>query len=489
MNKNIEQFYLEWRSNLDNYLKGYAYDKNLKPKKTRFSFSILENYLSQLVSGKLLEENKIIILPGIRGVGKTTLLSHLYFAKDFLDSNNTDLYKNIEKLDEKIYISVDRLLSENISLQEFFAFIEKNIFGNLTVNQKKILILIDEIQYDKQWDLFLKLLFDKTKGNNNILVIATGSSAIFLNKKNKDLVRRSKTEIILPEKFTEYLYLHHDIDYDIAISKKIKSAIFSNSEALNIYQDLNKLNKSIVEKLSSIPDLEEKKEDYFLRGAFPFSAEMETKALAMERIKNMVLINIVQKDLILGGDFDAETLVKIPDTLFLLASSDEISLGNLSATLNIHLNTLNKILSSLVDAEILFEVKPYGQPYKQIKKSTKFLFTSPNLRAGLLNGFLGVDTKGKLLEDYMSSFFEKEFGGLADFFYDYAKGGADFILRFSNKKEIVIEVGFNKETTIQVEKTLLKTQNRSKYGLVIGSKKLELVDNIVKIPLNYFLLI
>ncbi len=32
-------------------------------------------------------------------------------------------------------------------------------------------------------------------------------------------------------------------------------------------------------------------------------------------------------------------------------------------------------------------------------------------------------------------------------------------------------------------------QNRAKYGIVIGSKELELVNNIVKIPLNYFLLI
>ena len=203
----------------------------------------------------------------------------------------------------------------------------------------------------------------------------------------------------------------------------------------------------------------------------------------------MMLINIVQRDLILSGDFDAETLVKIPDTLFLLSNSDEISTGNLANTLGAHSNTINKILSSLVDTEILFEVKPYGQPYKQIRKSAKFLFISPNLRAGLLNGFIGSNLRGKLLEDYMSLIFEKEFRGSAEFYYDYGKGGADFVMRFLDKTEIVIEVGFGKEETSQVEKTMAKTENRGKYGLVIGSKELELVDNkIVKLPLNYFLL-
>ena len=73
--------------------------------------------------------------------------------------------------------------------------------------------------------------------------------------------------------------------------------------------------------------------------------------------------------------------------------------------------------------------------------------------------------------------------------FDYAKGGADFVLRFFDKSEIVIEVGFGKEEVKQVEKTMLKTKDRAKYGLVVGSKNLELVDNkIVKIPLNYFLL-
>ena len=72
--------------------------------------------------------------------------------------------------------------------------------------------------------------------------------------------------------------------------------------------------------------------------------------------------------------------------------------------------------------------------------------------------------------------------------YDKAEGGADFVLTLNDRSNIVIEVGFNKEKTIQVEKTMKKVKSR--YGLVIGSNNLELVNNtIVKIPLKFFMLI
>ncbi len=488
MNKKVEQFYIEWTANLENYLSGYVFnDKQLK--KTRYPYLTLQKHLTDLLNGTLTEERKIIILPGIRGVGKTTLLSQLYFFEKFLPASHQHLKLNFKALDHRFYISVDRLIAENISLNDFIQYLEDVVWGNLSGGNKKILFLIDEIQYDEHWDLFLKLLFDKIKGNNNILIVATGSSAIFLNQKNKDLVRRSKVERILPEKFTEYLMLHHDVFPQKGLTQALRDALFNSADAKEVFAKINSQKPSIVNKLSSIKDLQQHKKDYFLRGAFPFSAEMKSVSQALERIKNMVLVNIIQRDLILSGDFDAETLVKIPDVLFLLANSDEVSTGHLADTLKLHSNTINKILKSLVDAEMLYEIKPYGQPYAQIKKSHKYLFISSAIRSGLLDGIFSSGNKGKLLEDYMALVFAKELYGKAKVFYDYSKGGADFIVRFNDGLEVVIEVGFGKNDIAQVEKTLKKTNGRAKYGLVIGGDALELAnENIVKIPLNYFLL-
>jgi DNA-binding Lrp family transcriptional regulator len=309
-----------------------------------------------------------------------------------------------------------------------------------------------------------------------------------LNQKNKDLVRRTITERILPEKFNEYLKLHQDIFPEKKLSVDLYNIIFNSKNAEEVFEGISAYRPKIINKLSEISNLREVKKDYFLRGSFPFSAKIDTQSLAMERIKNMILINIVQKDLIISGDFDAETLVRIPDLLFLLANSDEISVGKLASILSFSPNTANKILDSLVKAEIIFELKPYGQPYVQVRKSSKFLFMSSNIRAGLLNGFISREIKGKFLEDYMALIFEKEFKDKGIVLFDYAKGGADFVLRFFDKSEIVIEVGLGKETVKQVNRTLIKTKGRGKYGLIIGSGELELQDNIVKIPLDYFLL-
>ncbi|MCD8563594.1 MAG: AAA family ATPase [Candidatus Pacebacteria bacterium] len=489
MNKNIEKFYIEWKSNLDQYLKSYFQTPEGKKRKTRSSYLMLQKYVNKLISGELPEEEKIIILPGIRGVGKTTLLSQLYFFE--INKPVNHLSKDINTtVDERIYISVDRLLSEDISLGEFIDYLEKNVWGNLLQNKKKILLLIDEIQYDPKWDLFLKLLFDKTKGNKNILVIATGSSAIFLNQKNKDLVRRSKTERVLPTKFCEYLTLHKDIFPEKDLSKNLARAIFHSKNAQEVFDKIKQLQSVIIKKLSTITNLNDLKKDYFYRGSFPFSAEMINESEALERIKAMILINIVQRDLILLNDFNAETLVKIPNVLFLLANSDEISIKKLSETIDLAPLTLNKILSALTDAEILYELKAYGQPYKQVKKSGKYLFMSPNIRIGLLSGVIGVDIKGKILEDYLALLFSKELYGQVDAYYDYGSGGADFIVRFKDNTEIVFEIGFSKNEINQVQTTMKKTKGRAKYGIVFGSDSLELSeDSIVKIPLDYLLLL
>ena len=158
MNKKLEQFYIEWKANLEDYLKGYAFSKSGVKMKTRFAFLTLEKYFNKFINDDLSEDEKIIILPGVRGVGKTTLLSQLYFFNDFISNKHCKVKNNIKKVDYKIYISADRLLVENISLKEFFDFLEKDVLGNFL--DKKILLLIDEIQYDQRWSLFLILIFD-----------------------------------------------------------------------------------------------------------------------------------------------------------------------------------------------------------------------------------------------------------------------------------------------------------------------------------------
>ena len=488
--KNIEKFYINWKSGLDAFLSGYIYDTAENLNRTRFAYLRLQYYLTQLLNDSLEDINKIVLLPGIRGVGKTTLLAQLYYFEKYISPTKSSVLAiNAKKLNHRVYISADKLFMEGISLNDYFKFLENNIFGNFSSVNEKILILIDEIQYDEKWSLFLKLLHDKIKGHKNILIIVTGSSALSLNQKNTDLIRRSTTEKIFPLKFTDYLLLQHKTFLHKGLSQKLKQAILFSSTASESYAQLKEMEKETLIFWGDLTNAENIKKQYFEQGAFPFSMSINNRTLALNRIKDMILTNIVQKDLLNISGFSSETLVKIPNLLYLLASSDEISTGKLGSALNLDAHTLNKILDALTRTEILFEVLPYGRPYSQVKKSSKYLFITSNIRMGLLDGIFNVDIKGKLLEDYCALIFAKELTDKAKIHYDYASGGADFIARFKDNREIVIEVGFGKEKINQVENTLKKTEGRGIYGLVIGSEKLELVnENIVKIPLEYFLL-
>lgn len=490
-NKDINQFYTSWRSNLDNLLTGYIYDENGTLRPTRFAYVMLQSYLTKLLDGSLEDINKIVLLPGIRGVGKTTLLSQLYFFEKYLTPEyNKKLFNHASALINRVYISADKLFSEGFSLNDFFEFYENSIVGNFSDKTKKTLILIDEIQYDKQWGLFLKLLYDKTKRYKNVLVIATGSSALLLNKQNADLIRRSTVEEIFPLKFVEYLILRGNTYPQKGLSQEIKDSIFLSKSAKEAHSRLRNLERKVLGAWSQVPESEITKKRYFEVGAFPFALDITSSILAMERIREMLLVNIAQKDLIALGDFDAETLVKIPDLLYLLASSDEITTGKLSTTLKINERTLAKALRALLRAEIIFETLPYGRPYSQVKKSSKYLFIAPSIRTSLLSGIVPTGLVGKTLEDYAALIFSKELSRDAKIFYDYSSGGADFIVRFRDGREIVLEVGFGKEKIKQVAGTLEKTEGRGKYGLIIGSDRLELMDDtVVKIPLEYFLLI
>jgi len=71
----IENFYRLWNSEVGRLLSGYIYDEEGEPNPTRYIFSYYLNILKKFTENKLEEIEKINLLSGIRGVGKTTLLA------------------------------------------------------------------------------------------------------------------------------------------------------------------------------------------------------------------------------------------------------------------------------------------------------------------------------------------------------------------------------------------------------------------------------
>ena len=164
----------------------------------------------------------------MRGVGKTTLLSQIYYnARMKLEPNRV------------LYFSIDELKLNSFTLMDVLKSYSE-IFG-IDLHNEKIILLIDEIQYEKNWDLVLKNLYDTT----NIFIIATGSSAVKL-KESPDLARRALHKAVYPMTFREYIYLTHNIKIESLFEE-----VFLNGE-------LDNFKKLYAKVYSKIPDDEAK---------------------------------------------------------------------------------------------------------------------------------------------------------------------------------------------------------------------------------------
>ena len=174
-----------------------------------------------------------------------------------------------------------------------------------------------------------------------------------------------------------------------------------------------------------------------------------------------------------------------------LAASDEINIQSLSQSIGISKNEINRNLDILVKAELLSVLYPYGGIDSKINKTQKYFFMSPSIRKAILMPLVKTDNDGiyaKMLEDTVVLYLKRIFRDSDIISFSSVKGqrNPDLIIE-TLPNPILLEIGINKNTTKQISKSRIKY----KYGIVINSKidKIELHNDIVIIPLKYFLLL
>ena len=169
--------------------------------KYRRAFFRIKKYVDDFLMGEQPENisKRLVILPGLRGVGKTTIVFQIY---DYLKNQ-----KKIEQ-DRILYFSTDELkayLGKSI-LDIADTFIQDIHKTSPIYLGKKIFIFVDETHFDSNWSETAKVLFDKSK---KIFMIFTGSSALNLEL-SVDAARRTTKEIVFPMNFSEYLTLRYE---------------------------------------------------------------------------------------------------------------------------------------------------------------------------------------------------------------------------------------------------------------------------------------
>lgn len=460
----------------DKRLKAYTVNREGRPYFKRSAALVLGKYLKDY--NKYGKEPRWIVVPGLRGVGKTTLLAQLY--TDFICGPNCKLYISLDEAKSVLGVGLTDILT-------VYEEILGTVFESLT---ESIYMFIDEIQYEENWGLILKSLYDRTK---KVFIFCTGSSALSLQT-NPDISRRVVFEKLYPMSFTEYILIKERKTPIAGLGNLIREALLNSLTAEQLYLSLQELQKSVNTYWEKIDRLEIDK--YLKYGTLPFTLQYNQDPLIYEQIER-TLTNIITKDIPQLGKFDQTTISRMTQILYIIASSDITSLQSLTKDLGMSITTLAEILDVFEKSEVLLRIYPYGSLFGQVKKPSKYLFLSPAYRSmffNLIGSIITYDNyKGKLLEDtvglYLSRILGLRFG--SSLTYDITPNGADFIVTLNTvqNKRIPIEIGFGSKDYTQVRQTMTKINGN--YGLAVSASRLALSKekDIVSIPLSFFLLI
>ena len=439
-------------------------------------------------------------MPGLRGVGKTTILLQLY---DYLINK-----KDIDNKDI-LFLSMDEVVNYfNTNLLAVVDNFLTNIHNTTkTYLDKKIFLFVDESHFDKKWAVSGKIIYDNSQ---NIFLLCTGSSAIDLEI-NADIARRSFKEYIYPNNFGDYVYLKHKIKTNYSFSKSLENQRFSNvgkngvfSKTLEniIYFGEEKyinegirLEEEIQDKLYSLKNYPKSEFNQFLKSyGFPFALELDEEDIYNQ---TFFLINmVIEKDIPAIKSFNTSTNVNIRRILIYLAMarSELVSTQKIADYLAMSSKTVSEILGVLEKTQIIFNIKPYGSAGKIVKKPWKYYFLSPTLKSAINYdiGRFNLDSKkclGTLAENYVATSLFKlnqtRFH-LMGLFYPPEKKGCDFLLRTKLDDMVPIEVGIGKKTKSQLTRAINKYD--SKYGVLIsnGYSNIQRHNNIIHIPLLSF---
>lgn len=458
----------------DERLRRFTHNAKGEERPKRIIFSTLEQYVNGFISKKT--NNRMVIMPGFRGVGKTTLMSQIcteYKAKGY----------------EVLFLSVEDARNLfNVGISEIMTAYEEILGTNLESVKKPVLIFLDEIQTDPKWMVTLKSLFEKT---TNAFFCCTGSAAVILQSSG-DLARRAIFEKVPPMSFTEYEMTRNNIAPIDLLSSAIKEALYFSKNASEAYETLLNQKTKVSKYWSKINRADIK--TYLSYGSLPFAFDMPNETAIYDSI-SLLLDKIIKSDLPILGSFDNNTLNAVKRLLFAIAENDVTSLSKLEEKFGLNRHTITSIFEALEKAELLIKIPAYGSNMTIAKKANKYLFMSPAIRMSFFY-FTGIENtyqvrQGKLLEDSIGAHLYRDFviKGQGSIRYDSKEGGADFILQILNNKQIIIEIGLGDKTARQI---LTSAKNiDSDYNIIFSNSELKVdkENNILFVPLDYYFLV
>ena len=347
---------------------------------------------------KYLDEKEVIILYGARQVGKTFIL---YWLKNYLEEKRKQVcYFDLE---ERRYLKIFNQGTEGLRK----ILLEKGL--NL---EKKVFILIDEIQYLDNPTNFLKLIHDH---HRNLKIITSGSSTFEIRRKvEKALVGRALIFEIFGLSFEEFLTFKNYQKGTTPVLTKIKE-----------------------------DELKELFTEFLLYGSYPrisLISEKEKKEKYLWQIIDTYLKRDI-RDLAAVKEID-----KFNKLLEVLASQTGklLNIEELANTCRLAKQTIQNYLFILENTYVIRLVRPFFQNLRsELFKTPKIYFYDSGLAHLLWLKTISPQILGEIFETAVFSELAKSFGKESvNYWRTKDKKEIDFILKLQNKA-IPIEAKVN----------------------------------------------
>ncbi|MFC1652178.1 ATP-binding protein [Planctomycetota bacterium] len=281
-------------------------------------------------------DNRLVVIPGARGVGKTTLL-----LKHIREKHHSD--------PACLYASLDNLYFTQHALAELAdGFYKKG--GRY--------LFLDEVHKLDNWSRQIKNIYDNYP---QFKVVFTGSSILNLLQGQADLSRRAVSHTLNGLSFREYLQIE-------------TSQAFSAFSLGDVLQHHGTIARDIAAKVQPLAHFER----YLQIGHYPFYLEgVSTYSQRLQNITNLIL----EVDLPQCHNIGLKYIPRLKKLLYLIAISAPMkpNISKLSTAIEVSRQTVSLYLDYLQQVKLIRLIRSVKRGHGLLTKPEKVLLHNTNL--------------------------------------------------------------------------------------------------------------
>ena len=362
------------------------------------------------------------VLLGPRRVGKTVMIKQL--VRQAIDAGWDP--KSI------LFVSVDTPIYAGLRLEQFI-----NYLGEIGA---RALVIFDEIQYFKQWEVHLKDLVDSYP---NVKFVVSGSAAAALRLKSNESGAGRFSEFMLPPlTFQEFLQF---VGREPELIRYVKGDT-------QPYQatDINALNAAFV--------------DYLNYGGYPEAVlNPDIRENPDQFVRNDIIDKVLLKDLpALYGINDIQELNRLFSFLAYNAGN-EANLEGIASESGLTKPTIKRYIEYLESAFLIIKVSLVDQSCRsmQRERSFKIYLNNPSMRAALFgsvsmeeDALIGMLAESAIFSQWQHS---RNFRNLR--YARWKEGEVDIVCLTPARQKPIWAVEIKWSDRIERDKSVLKSLN------------------------------